>query len=140
MIIGIVGSEETKFTHLGKVRAFSKLLEIIENPEITEVVSGKCHLGGIDIWAIQVAKEVGKICTEFPPDRLSWEWYKKRNLLIANKSDVVHCITVDKLPDTYNGMKFDYCYHCKTDGHIKSGGCWTMKQAKVGVLHVVQNY
>ena len=139
MIIGIVGSEKAKFSSIGEEKALQLLRDIISQPEVSEVVSGGCHLGGIDIWAIQIAKELGVKTTEFIPEHLSWEFYKKRNLLIARRSDVVHCITVDRLPDSFKGMKFDFCYHCKTDTHIKSGGCWTMKQAVHGILHVIQN-
>jgi hypothetical protein len=139
MIIGIVGSEGAKFTFSGKTRAYQILLDIIDKPSVEEVVSGKCHLGGIDIWAIEIAKSCGKAITEFAPEHLSWEFYKKRNLLITRKSDVLHCITVDKLPDDFKGMRHSFCYHCKTDTHVKSGGCWTMKQAKVGILHIVKN-
>ena len=139
MIVGIVGSEKIKFTALGEERAKATITEILSNPQVTEVVSGKCHLGGIDIWAAEIGKELGKIVTEFPPRRLSWEFYKARNLNIAERSDIVHCITVDKLPDNYNGMRFDFCYHCKSKDHVKSGGCWTMKHAKIGKLHVIQN-
>ena len=143
MIIGIVGSEEAKFSGTGMFLAKETLRSLINDPSVTEVVSGKCHLGGIDIWAIEIAKHYNKPFREFPPRKLSWEYYKARNLIIAGESDAVYCVTVDKLPSTYKGMKFDYCYHCKTDTHVKSGGCWTMKQAirmgKHGELLVIQN-
>lgn len=144
MITGIVGAEGMKFTALGQERARVILTDIISNISVHRVVSGKCHLGGIDIWAIEIAKRLGRDITEYPPKSLSWEWYKKRNLQIANDSDIVHCIAVDVLPDKFKGMLFDLCYHCGTKDHVKSGGCWTMKQAikmgKVGQLHVVRNY
>lgn len=144
MIVGIVGAEGAKFTPLGEARAKLILTGIISNSDVTEVVSGKCHLGGIDIWAVQAARNLGRMTTEFPPKHLSWEWYKQRNLQIAQRSHVVHCIAVDVLPQEFKGMKFELCYHCGTKDHVKSGGCWTMKQAikmgKVGRLHIVNNY
>jgi hypothetical protein len=146
MIVGIVGSEEAKFTELGASEARRILRSIIDDPSVTEVVSGKCHLGGIDIWAIDIAKNLGIATTEFVPERLSWEFFKKRNLLIAERSDIVYCITVNELPPDFKGMRFDYCYHCGKDSlpHVKSGGCWTLKQAilrgKHGTLRIVRNF
>jgi hypothetical protein len=146
MIIGIVGSEEAKFSPVGKLGAQKLIGELLTTPKLTydhvisKVVSGGCHLGGIDKWAIEIAKELGLPTQEFLPKTRSWEeGYKPRNLQIANTSDFVFCITVDVLPPTFVGMCFDYCYHCKTNGHIKSGGCWTLKKAKRGKLYVVKN-
>jgi len=141
MIIGIVGSEAAKFTEATETAARELIRNLIRNA--TKVVSGKCHLGGIDIWAIEEAKGAGIGWEEFSPSNLNWEFYKKRNMQIADYSDRVVCITVDKLPASYNGMKFDYCYHCKTDTHIKSGGCWTVKYAlskhKVAWVEVIKS-
>lgn len=144
MIVGIVGSEAAKFTPAGKDRAQTAILEILERTEATAVVSGSCHLGGIDVWAAMVGAAMGIKVIEFPPKEQSWSFgYKPRNIQIAKTSDEVYCITVDKLPPFYSGMRFDGCYHCKTNDHVKSGGCWTMKYAmnhgKRGYLVVVQN-
>jgi len=144
MIVGIVGSEEAKFTTLGEDRANGIILDILSQPGVTEVVSGKCHLGGIDVWAAQIGTHLGLKVTEFPPLTRSWETgYRPRNIQIARTSDIVHSITVDRLPDTFTGMRFKLCYHCRVTDHVKSGGCWTMKEAirmgKLGQLHVVQN-
>jgi hypothetical protein len=129
MVIGIVGSEAAKFTAETELKARAIICKLIE--KATHVVSGKCHLGGIDIWAIEEAKESGIPYTEYPPAELSWEkGYKPRNNLIARNSEAVYCITVRALPESYTGMKFDYCYHCGTNDHVKSGGCWTVKRAK----------
>lgn len=150
MKIGIVGSEEAKFTHQGRQDARNLIRQILMMPGVTEVVSGACHLGGIDIWAAEIGHELGLIVTEYAPEILQWSskdgkiGYEGRNLKIADTSDVVHCITVSTLPEEYTGMRFKLCYHCKTDSHVKSGGCWTMIQArkrgKEGVLHVIKNF
>ena len=130
MNIGIVGSEAAKFTSITEDKARQIIRSIISGNN--KVVSGKCHLGGIDIWAIEEAIKLGLPYIEFPPKRLTWSnGYKERNLQIAKNSDMVFCITLKELPDTYIGMKFTYCYHCNTNTHIKSGGCWTVKQAKL---------
>jgi hypothetical protein len=54
--------------------------------------------------------------------------YKARNLDIA-RSHIVFNIVPDDYPQDYNGMRFNKCYHCNTNTHIKSGGCWTAKNA-----------
>lgn len=136
MKIGIVGSEGAKFTPETEEKARERIRGIIKNrwthPSLgLWVISGACHLGGIDIWAIEEAKKLGCHVLEFPPESLSWEGgYKRRNLQIADASDEVYCITVKTLPPGYKGMRFSHCYHCDTKDHVKSGGCWTVKQAR----------
>ena len=128
MKIGIVGSEASKFTPATKVEAEKAILSVL-SPGDT-VISGGCHLGGIDIWAAEIGSQLGLEVIEFKPASLSWSGgYKERNLQIAQACDLLVCITVQTLPTNYTGMRFKLCYHCKTDTHIKSGGCWTMKQA-----------
>jgi hypothetical protein len=144
MIIGIVGSEEAKFTFNGAAEAKSIIRGLVLRPDTTKVVSGRCHLGGIDLWAAEIARDNHIEVEEFPPKVLAWEGgYKQRNLEIARASDAVYCITVDALPPDFPGMKFLECYHCHTNDHVKSGGCWTLKQAlrmgKQGRVYVVHN-
>lgn len=145
MRVGIVGSEDAKFTLAGRRRAIHVIECLLSGGNVTEVVSGACHLGGIDVWAAAVGSDLGIIVTEFPPATYRWaDGYKPRNLQIVERSDIVHCITVDELPKSYVGMRFERCYHCGPDApaHIKSGGCWTMKQAikagKLAELHIIQ--
>lgn len=134
MILGIVGSEWAKFTPYTETRARVAIQAAIKRYGADEVVSGACHLGGIDEWAIEEALEVGIGTRNFPPAQRSWEGgYKPRNIQIAQAADAVVCITLRELPDTYRGMTFKLCYHCGVDTHVKSGGCWTMKYAqKIG--------
>jgi hypothetical protein len=133
--IGIVGSEAAKFTSDTSVIAKQIIREILYSDFCYRgyypiVVSGHCHLGGIDIYAEEVATELGLETRIFPPKNLNWSTgYKPRNLQIARESDVVYCITVKDYPPNYAGMRFSYCYHCGTNDHIKSGGCWTVKEA-----------
>ena len=137
MRIGIVGAEAAKFTPAGEVAARVLIRSLITPTDI--VVTGGCHLGGVDIWAVEEAERIGAGTEVYAPEAHSWEYYKARNILIARNSEHVVCIAVDRLPPTFQfppSMKgFDgYCYHCKTDKHIKSGGCWTTKYAKkIGV-------
>ena len=129
MKVGIVGHEAAKFTPETEAQARSVIREVLA--QATHVVSGGCHLGGIDIWAEEEADRMGLPKIVHLPQRLTWSGgYKERNLLIARDSDVLVNIVVTEYPPTYTGMRFDYCYHCHTKDHIKSGGCWTMKQAE----------
>jgi len=128
--VGIVGVELKKLD--GRVLAAKRaIMKIVEDEKPTAISSGACHLGGIDDFAERAATYYGLEKTIFEPKTLSWSnGYKPRNLQIAEASDVVYCITVKTLPASYDGMRFKLCYHCGTSDHIKSGGCWTVKQAK----------
>lgn len=140
-VIGIVGSEAAKFDADGERRARKLIRKTIRGASL--VVSGACHLGGIDIWAREEAEKLGIPMEEYPPKKRAWEGgYKPRNIQIAKRSDRVVCITVRSLPNGYvkKGWE-DFCYHCNTNRHVKSGGCWTTKYArglgKPGVTLVV---
>lgn len=136
MKIGIVGHEAKKFT--AETEAIARdIIRSLLSPEDV-LVSGGCHLGGIDIWAEEEADKLGIQKEIYLPAKLAWEGgFKQRNLKIAAVSDEVHCIVVKDYPPNYVGMRFKYCYHCDTDEHIKSGGCWTAKKAIRGVWHVI---
>lgn len=136
---------------IGESRAKNKIVELITRPEVDGVSSGRCHLGGIDIWVEEITAKIGKEFYAFPPKTMSWEsGFKLRNIQIAQKSNELWCISVDKLPSTYSGMRFNGCYHCARNTvnpyqyHVKSGGCWTMhyaiKLGKKGNLFVVENF
>lgn len=131
MIVGIVGNEQIKFTPETEQKAKHFIALLVA--EYDEVCSGECPLGGIDIWAHEEADAQGKPFHPFPPKTHNWsDGYKPRNLQIARKSDVVVCLAVKKLPPNYNSRwRFESCYHCCVDTHVKSGGCWTVKQAKM---------
>ena len=137
--VGVVGSEAAKFTAATEAEARAAIRQLLRRAD--KVVSGGCHLGGIDIWAVEEARAAGLPFEEFKPAVLAWSGYRDRNLQIVEASDEVVCITVRELPADYRGMRFTSCYHCKTNSHVKSGGCWTLKQArlrgKIGRLVVV---
>jgi hypothetical protein len=140
--VGIVGSEAAKFTSETAAAARGLIRGIILAEPCDLVVSGECHLGGIDIWAREIAQELGVPFRGHPPKTRSWATgYKPRNLLIAQDSTECHCITIKEYPESYTGMRFSFCYHCGTADHVKSGGCWTVKMArqmgKPGEIHTV---
>jgi len=62
MIVGIVGSEAAKFTLIGESRAKYLIYSILAEPGTTEIVSGNCHLGGIDQWAAEIGEKFGVEC------------------------------------------------------------------------------
>ena len=139
--IGIVGSEAAKFTPATEQAARELISRLLAGG--AAVVSGGCHLGGIDSWAAEAGRELGLAVVEFLPQRRSWSGgYRERNERIAEKSSEVHCITVAELPAGYDGMTFEWCYHCKSKRHVKSGGCWTAKFARrigrAGGIWVIQ--
>ena len=137
--IGIVGSEAAKFTSATEAEARAIIYDLLWGADA--VVSGACHLGGVDLYAAEIGRELGIRVIEHAPRNRKWSTgYMPRNLAIARDCTECHCITVRSLPVGYTGMRFDYCYHCKTSEHVKSGGCWTVKQAqklgKKGCIHV----
>lgn len=137
MNVGIVGHEAAKFTRAQEQQAREIIRGLLADPAAV-MVSGHCHLGGVDIWAEQEADRLGREKLVFAPRTQSWEHgYKPRNLLIAQASDIVHCIVVRRLPERYTGMRFGYCYHCKTADHVKSGGCWTALRCRARQWHVI---
>lgn len=130
--IGIVGSEGAKFTKKGRLVAKKEIAAILNSHPNPHLISGGCHLGGVDIWAEEIAEELDIPMTIFKPKHQSWSGgYRDRNIKIAQESDIVYVITVDRLPKRFQGMKFGKCYHCNTTKHVKSGGCWTGHRAQL---------
>jgi len=152
MNIGIVGHEAAKFTPDTEKAAKTIISHIVRDAIVASatsgnvhdpvIVSGGCHLGGVDIWAEEYADHHGLTKIIHKPKTLSWSTgFMPRNIKIAEDSDIVHVIVVKSLPEGFRGMRFDECYHCHTKTHVKSGGCWTAKKAqrlgKYAVWHEV---
>ncbi len=143
----IVGHAADKFTRDTQRKANSLLSMLVDLEQTDLLISGGCHLGGIDIWAEEYANAFDVPKQIFLPNERSWgHGYKPRNIQIAEACDELHCIVVARYPDTYTGSRFlreglPYCYHCNTTDHVKSGGCWTMhyarKLGKPGILHII---
>lgn len=145
MKIGIVGAEGAKFTQAGEAEARRIIFDVLARADT--IISGGCHLGGIDIWAAEIGRELGLEVVEHLPKIRQWEpnGYKDRNLKIARDSDVLFNITVARLPSGFKGRRYPD-YHCKGKGrppHVKSGGCWTANQVqllgKSAHWHVISN-
>jgi hypothetical protein len=137
MRVGIVGNGEDKFTENGYEAAVELIRKLLSRNDT--LVSGHSPVGGIDIWAEEVAAELGADTDIKIPEIHQWNpeggyGYKARNLDIAKTSEVVHVILADRYPEDYKGRRFKFCYHCARNevmipdfagSHIKSGGCWT---------------
>jgi hypothetical protein len=160
MKLGIVGAEKAKFTDRmeqearqlirGLLRKFAAKYPCRQDwgtysqqGPTHALVSGGCHLGGIDIWAVEEARALGWRIVEHLPRKRMWsDGYKERNEKIAQDSDELHVIVVDGYHERYVGDRHPSCYHCHTTSHVKSGACWTAKVArKLGVpvyWHLIQ--
>ena len=133
--IGIVGHGDNKFDINTKAAAIEKIIQLLSQPDVG-LVSGHAPVGGIDIWAEDIADQLKIPKKIFAPAIFKWNppgqyGFKARNLDIAKFSDEVLNIVVQKLPEGYTGPRY-YDYHCKDSmpSHIKSGGCWTALQAR----------
>ena len=135
--IGIVGHAADKFTRRTEQLAREVIYNLL-SPYNAVLISGHCPLGGVDIWAEEIARELGRNMIIFKPRSRSWSTgYKPRNLQIARTSDIVHVIVVRDYPDRYRGMRFSSCYHCHVNTHVKSGGCWTARRANRAKWHEI---
>jgi hypothetical protein len=145
MIIGIVGAGSDKFTPMGKAQAKIRIKRILSTDYDgfpNTLVSGHSPMKGIDIWSEEIAAQLGYGADRLDikaPESQSWSGiygYKERNLDIADSSQILFNIVVDRYPSTFDLSKrtdwcryhsVNHCYHCHTNLHIKSGGCWTTK-------------
>jgi hypothetical protein len=151
MKIGIVGHGKNKFTKHAEQTAKNTIRNILLAHSSPTLISGHSPVGGIDIWAEEIAIELGIKMDIKTPRQKSWEGeygYKARNLDIAQSSDEIHVILVDEYPKNYKGIRFTICYHCakhpgKVKSHVKSGGCWTGWKAydlgKDLTFHIIKN-
>lgn len=142
--LGIVGHGKEKFTAETEKKAKQNIHYLFDEFEPGLVISGGSPMGGVDIWAEELAKERGIETLIFKPKIHRWDaagGYKERNLKIANNSDVVAVIVVRDYPPGYQGMVFSECYHCKDDvgvpKHKKSGGCWTARKCQDSLWIVI---
>ncbi len=148
-VVGIVGNSKNKFTPKSESIARDVirrvLTEAMNSHDTVVMCSGHSPAGGIDIWAEEVATELGIALDLKIPKQHRWDapyGYKARNLDIASTSDEIHVILVSSYPPSYHGQRFNYCYHCHTDTHVKSGGCWTglraVEMGKDVYVHVIK--
>jgi len=155
MKIGIIGHGADKFTEVSRLNAAELIAAILKDYCVqciekrdydTGFVSGHSPVGGVDIWGEKIAKLLGIPLELKIPKQKCWDaeyGFKQRNLDIASSSDILHIILVDKYPKDYKGRKFSKCYHCNSSDHVKSGACWTAKEArklnKEVIYHIIRN-
>jgi len=141
--LGIIGHASEKFDKRTEKIARELILTAIQELRPSYIVSGRSPMGGVDVWAEEIAALCNVQTKIYAPDEHTWDGingFKERNLRIANTSDRVLVIVVEKYPKNYRGMRFTGCYHCKgrNPEHIKSGACWTAWKSGVGVWRIIQ--
>ena len=144
MKIAIVGHAQDKFCALTEGMAKGAIHTIIQKylfdgyEEEDFILSGECPMGGVDIWAHEIADYLGFTFVPFKPKQNVWDaeyGFKQRNLDMAQTCDVLYNIVVRNWPKDFTGDKYKD-YHClkheemKDHPHVKSGGCWTAWKAK----------
>lgn len=142
MILGVVGHAAEKFTPATEAAARKAIRDVVLWYGATRIVSGHCHMGGVDIWAEEVAAELGLPTSVHAPTKFTWSGkggFMDRNLRIAEESDAVLVVVTDHFPPGYSGMRFPHCYHCKgrNPPHVKSGGCWTAWKNGKGIWKII---
>jgi len=123
------------------------------------LISGHCPKGGVDIWAEEIAKELGiqteihpaehkgwkdavkcQICGEEYEYPINWETFchsgETRHLkgycsrnIEMAESGDIGYCIVPR-SDTSYSRELWYCRHCGIHGHPTNGGCWTIKKMK----------
>lgn len=136
MKVGFVGASAGKLTPAqseeiaGDIALFI-LIHSKWHEEKIIVVSGGSPKGGTDSFAETIAERYNMPTEIFRPHKDHEHWqcddslcygYKARNIDIARSVDILYAFA----------SKHDttYCYHCKLDAHIPSGGCFTLKKAR----------
>ena len=127
-IIGIVGS--SKVTEKQHFDFIEKL--ILKLPLDTIIVTGDAD--GVDMVVRLMCLTHGRQCSIIYSKTKYWQSYKKRNQIIAEYSDRIISIALplNKTP----------CYHCNSNTHEKTAGCYTGKingKYEVKILPPIEN-
>lgn len=123
MKLAIVGTTANLTEDEQRVMKQEITIVLKKYPSDTIIISGGAK--GVDTFALEIAKDMGFKTLEYKPEKEIWEFYKKRNLQIANDCDELYCFSVSVSQEKY------YCYHHNPpQKHKKTAGCWTLKKAK----------
>ena len=124
MKIAIVGASRLTSIEEKTARESCEILlkQVVREHGRTKTVLVSGGASGVDTIAEGVANELGITCNIHIPTSANWDGYKARNLKIAQECDVIYCFPTK--------LKLEPCYHCGMHDHERSGGCWTVKQAK----------
>jgi len=121
MKVAIVGTS-VKFT-ADEHRVMRQEIAIVlkHYPPDTVIISGGAK--GVDTLSLEVAKDLGFKTEDYKPEKNEWEFYKKRNLQLAENCDELYCFSVS--------VRKTKCYHHDPpQNHEKTAGCWTTNMAK----------
>ena len=123
MKVAFVGADITKWDQRTETIVRLKMRNIMRYymsayPGNFIPISGHSPKGGVDIWAEEIAKELGVEIKLFAPEVFAWErgaevGYKKRNIMIAEECDVLYVFS-----PSVNGSV------------IWNGGLWTANYAE----------
>lgn len=121
MKVAIVGTTANLTEDELRVMKQEITLVLKKYPLDTIIISGGAK--GVDSIALEIAKYIGFKTQEYKPEKEQWEYYKKRNLQIANDCDELYCFSVDT-------RKVKCYHHTPPQNHEKTAGCWTLEKAK----------
>ena len=125
--LGIVGSSKADKSAYDQIKLYIDMnTSIYTGTSDTVVVSGG-EPNGVDSIVRDACKQLGVAFKEFKPEKIGWEYFKKRNLQIAEYCDKIISFALPY--GTTAGVP--KCYHCtnagKDDNHEKTAGCYTGK-------------
>lgn len=136
VVIGFVGSEQRYWTlkQERKARKFIRdlLLFYIQRFKLgielamPIVCSGRCKEGGVDIWAEEIADELGLKKKIFPAKGTGWKFYRRRNLKIIKASSRIFDIE-PQVPEVSRKAEYD---ETSRKWFRHSGGTWTVNEAR----------
>lgn len=114
----IVGSSKALLLTSNILNELDKIFQQYTTHDI--LISGGAV--GIDTFAKDMAEKMNTGWSIHRPKHKNWQFYRVRNIEIAEECDVLYNIVI-------KGNK-EFCYHCNSATHNRSGACWTMKYAK----------
>jgi len=124
MKVAIVGASKLSENEEADTRKYCGLIlnQMIREYGDDELIFISGGANGVDSIAETTARGLGIECEIHKPVEKNWDAYKVRNLKIAESCDILYCLPTK--------VKLEPCYHCESKDHERTGGCWTMKQAK----------
>jgi len=124
MKIAIVGSSNLTDTEEADTRKYCGLVlnQMIREYGAESLILVSGGASGVDTVAETTATGLGIKCEIHKPAENNWDAYKVRNLKIAESCGIIYCFPTK--------VRLQPCYHCDAKDHERSGGCWTVKQAK----------